>query len=132
MTLNIKQIKETCLYVNDLEKTRHFYNELLGLSVISYVPNRHVFFRAGCSVLLCFLAEITKNETKIPPHYGHGNLHFAFEVPNEEYQLWKKHLKSKDIPIEQEVEWRNKCLSFYFRDPDEHCVEIVMEGLWEE
>ena len=131
MTLTIKQIKETCLYVEDLEKTQHFYNELLGLPVISVVPNRHVFFQAGSSVLLCFLAEVTKFDTKMPPHFGHGNMHFAFEVPNEEYYLWKESIIAKDILVEQEVEWRNGLLSFYFRDPDNHCLEVVMEGIWD-
>jgi len=35
------------------------------------------------------------------------------------------------IEIEQEVDWNIGMLSFYFRDPDNHLVEIVQAGFWE-
>ncbi len=128
--LPINHIKETCLYVKDLEATRHFYHEVMGLSLIGFVENRHVFFKAGSSVLLCFNAETTKNDERLPPHFGEGNLHFAFEVPNDAYESWKEHLMTQNVAIEQEVTWRDNLKSFYFRDPDHHCVEIVMVGIW--
>jgi len=133
MQLRFTHIKETCLYVNDLEKTKEFYYGKLGLEVIGFVKDRHVFFRAGGSVLLCFISESTRNVSgsSLPPHHGNGNLHFAFETTNEQYVLWKEKIKSEGIAIEQEAEWGKGLKSFYFRDPDNHLVEIVMEGIWE-
>jgi hypothetical protein len=58
--MNISRIKETCLYISNLEKAKEFYTGKLGLPVISFVEGRHIFFRAGQSVLLCFIAEITE------------------------------------------------------------------------
>jgi len=55
----------------------------MGLSIIGFVENRHIFFRAGSSVLLCFNPETTKKEERLPPHFGTGQLHFAFEAPND-------------------------------------------------
>jgi len=127
----IRQIKETCLYVKDLEKTKHFYHDLLGLPIIGMVKNRHVFFKAGTSVLLCFLPEVTKAETEIPPHYGYGKLHLAFEVDEEDYLNWKQKIENAEIKIVQEYTWKNGLHSFYFEDPDEHLLEIVPKGLWE-
>ena len=54
--MDILKIKETCLYVSDLAKTKDFYFGLLKFEVIGEVPGRHVFFRVGSSVLLCFIA----------------------------------------------------------------------------
>lgn len=123
-------IKETCLYVNDLAATYHFYRERLGLPCLSFVEERHVFFRAGHSVLLCFLPESTKEGSHLPPHYGEGQLHFAFCCAPADYQGWKDYVEKAGITIEHEETWPGGYKSFYFRDPDQHCVEIVMEGMW--
>jgi len=129
-TPQFTQVKETCLYIADIPRTKAFYHGRLGLPLIGEVEGRHVFFRAGRSVLLCFIAASTKAETKLPPHHGSGHLHFAFECRVEDYECWKQHVREQEIPIEQEVDWPNGLQSFYFRDPDDHLVEIVMKGLW--
>jgi catechol 2,3-dioxygenase-like lactoylglutathione lyase family enzyme len=129
--MKFTQIKETCLYVSDLEKTREFYHNKIGLEVIAFVKDRHIFFRAGSSVLLCFLPEATKNETSLPSHYGYGKMHFAFETTVKEYEQWKEKIKGSGIRIEQEQEWTKGLKSFYFRDPDEHLLEIIEKGVWD-
>lgn len=129
--MEIRKIKETCLYVADLERTCSFYQNKLGLPVIGEVKGRHIFFRAGESVLLCFVPERSKEGGKLPPHYGFGQLHLAFEVSRENYEGWKSKLKETGIAIEQEYDWGGGFLSFYFRDPDQHLLEVVIEGMWE-
>jgi len=131
MTLSFRQIKETCLYIQDIEKTKAFYNGKLGLKIIGIVEGRHIFFRAGTSVLLCFIAETTRKDQTLPPHFGQGHLHFAFETTNDQYDAWKEKIKTEGIDIEHEATWNNNLKSFYFRDPDNHAVEIVMEGIWD-
>ena len=127
----VSKIKETCLYVADLQKTRYFYHEKLGLPLISLVENSHVFFRAGTSVLLCFLSERSAVQTTLPVHFGKGQIHFAFEVESKDYEKCKVRILELEIKIEQEQKWPNNKLSFYFRDPDNHLVEIVEVGLWD-
>ena len=129
--MKLLRIKETCLYVSDLEATRSFYEDKLGLPLISLVPGRHVFFRAGESVLLCFDPEVTRHDKKLPPHWGQGNLHLAFECDPDAYAAWKKKVKQAGIPILQEAEWTRGLRSFYFSDPDGHLLEIVQQGIWE-
>jgi catechol 2,3-dioxygenase-like lactoylglutathione lyase family enzyme len=129
--MQLQKIKETCLYVKDLERTQAFYNGLLGLPVISFKAGRHVFFRAGEDVLLCFLPEATKDDTHLPRHFGYGEQHFAFECKVGEYHKWKQNLKDLNIEIEHEEDWGRGFLSVYFRDPDNHCLEIVMPGMWD-
>lgn len=125
------QIKETCLYIKDLEKTEAFYQGKLNLKVIARAEGRHIFFKAGSSVLLCFLAEATKNEPNLPSHFGEGKMHMALEVPEKNYWEAKAWIRSKDIEIEHEQQWNEDYQSFYFRDPDGHSIEIVPEGMWE-
>ena len=129
--MKITKIKENCLYVNDLERSRHFYHNKLGLPMISHVEGRHIFFRAGSSVLLCFLPEVTKAESKLPPHFAYGPQHLAFEVAAGEYVQWKEKLHEQDIGVVHEQHWRDDLYSMYFHDPDGHLLEIVPPGIWE-
>jgi catechol 2,3-dioxygenase-like lactoylglutathione lyase family enzyme len=124
------RIKETCIYVTDLHRTKEFYTDLLGLPVISLVADRHVFFRAGESVLLCFIAEKTLHLKDLPPHGATGCIHFAFEVEKNGYDYTLDYLKQKSIKILHEHTWPNKIRSFYFYDPDGNLVEVLEEGLW--
>ena len=125
----IKEIKETSLYVKNLEATRVFYEERLGLKVIILEKNRHVFFRAGSSVLLCFLHGSTKNGS-LPSHAANGSIHVAFEVAEKDYFACKDKIKKAHIESIQEQEWKTGLKSFYFRDPDGNLLEIVQEGVW--
>lgn len=129
--MKINKIKETCLYVTDLAVSKAFYNGKLGFEVIGEVKDRHIFFKAGESVLLCFVSEASKQGGTLPPHFGSGQLHLAFEVHKDMYQGWKVKVKELGIPIEQEYDWGGGYFSFYFRDPDQHLLEVVMEGMWE-
>jgi len=123
-------IKESALYVQDLDITERFYAHIMQLPVISKVAHAHVFFRAGNSILLCFIAEHSKKKTAIPPHFGEGNLHFALECKEGDYAAWKQLIEKNGILIEKEVVWPTQKKSFYFRDPDNHSVEIAEKGIW--
>lgn len=129
-TMHFSQIKETCLYVQDLDRTEIFYKGKLGLKVIGREEGRHIFFKAGSSVLLCFIADATRREKTLPAHYGEGKMHIAFEIPHEDYQEAKVSIESKGIEIEHEQHWFKDFHSFYFRDPDGHSLEIVPKGMW--
>ncbi len=129
--MDILQVKETCLYVSDLDRTQKFYQEIVGLALISKKADRHVFFNAGTSVLLCFIPESTRAETTLPPHWSKGPAHLAFEVQKFEYREWKAKLATAGVEIIYEHHWGNDFYSFYFHDPDGHVLEIVPEGMWE-
>ncbi len=126
------KIKETCLYVNDLEKSRDFYTNKLGLQEISYLPDKHLFLRAGMSVLLIFNPEDSKNKKSPPAHFGSGKQHFAFEVQMDFYEVAKAQILSNGIIIIDEVTWPSGAQSFYFNDPEGNVLEIVPEkGIWD-
>jgi catechol 2,3-dioxygenase-like lactoylglutathione lyase family enzyme len=91
------------LYVHDLERTKEFYENTLELPLISYVPGKHIFFKAGNSVLLCFNPEDSKHKKSPPGHFGGGKQHFAFEVLEEDYQKSKDWIQQKGITITDTV-----------------------------
>ncbi|GGZ31879.1 bleomycin resistance protein [Echinicola pacifica] len=129
--MNYSQIKETCIYLTDLDQAEAFYNGLLDMPIISREDDRHIFFRCGSSVLLCFIPEVTKNEENLPPHFAYGKQHIALEVPAEEYDAAKKELLAKGIKITHTQDWKEGLESIYFDDPFGNVLEIVPKGIWE-
>jgi catechol 2,3-dioxygenase-like lactoylglutathione lyase family enzyme len=130
--MNFIKIKETCLYVTDLEGIRKFYHEALGLPIIHDEPGKHIFFRLGGSVLLCFNPEDSKTKTTPPGHFGGGKQHVAFEVKTSDYQKAKQEIKAKGIKVIDEIVWKSGRESFYFEDPAGNILEIVPdEGVWD-
>lgn len=129
--MKISRIKETCIYVSDVHRAKEFYHQKLGLPLISLVDGRHVFFRAGESVLLCFVAAQTLQEKTLPPHGATGSVHFAFEVSRDDYNAALRQVQEAGIPVLHEHKWTENLRSFYFHDPDNNLVEVIEEGLWE-
>jgi catechol 2,3-dioxygenase-like lactoylglutathione lyase family enzyme len=129
--MNIARIKETCIYVSDLRTTKAFYADKLQLPLISFVEGRHAFFKAGDSVLLCFIADKTMQEKELPPHGASGIIHFAFEVPKNDYDDALQKVENAGIVILHQHVWKGKLRSFYFHDPDQNLLEVIEEGLWE-
>lgn len=129
--MHIARIKETCIYITDLQRTKAFYTGQLGLPLISLVQGRHAFFRAGDSVLLCFITEQTLKETELPPHGASGSVHFAFEVARDEYRAALQQVQNSGITILHQHTWKGGRHSFYFHDPDNNLVEVIEQGLWE-
>lgn len=129
--MNFQKIKETCLYIHDLEKAKDFYHGILGLPVIGYMKGKHLFLRAGDSVLLLFNPEDSQKKTSPPAHYGGGKQHFALQI-NTPYQEAKIEIKGKGIEIIDEVTWASGKKSFYFNDPEGNVLEILPEkGIWD-
>jgi catechol-2,3-dioxygenase len=129
--MNIRQIKETCIYTTDLNAAKKFYRDLLGLPVIGEAEGRHVFFRAGSSVLLCFNPDHSRLKKSPPAHFSEGKYHFAFEVAPDEYEKHKHEIIQKGIAVTDTVIWKNGRESFYFNDLVGNVVEIVPEGIWD-
>jgi catechol 2,3-dioxygenase-like lactoylglutathione lyase family enzyme len=54
----------------------------------------------------------------------------AFWVPAAELAEWERRMEHMGIAIESTVDWRPGVRSIYFRDPDQHLVELATPGVW--
>jgi catechol 2,3-dioxygenase-like lactoylglutathione lyase family enzyme len=129
-------ILESALYVTDLDASETFYRDALGLSLITRVDGRHVFFRCGQGVLLLFNAEATQTppppdaRLPVPPHGATGQGHLCFAATAEEIERWKTRLETLGITIEADFEWPNGGRSIYFRDPSGNSLEFAEPRIW--
>lgn len=130
MTMRIRAIKETCLYITDLDGAENFYSNVLEFNVFSKSKGHHVFFKIGQSMLLLFNPDSSRLKLHPPAHYGGGKQHLAFEVKAGIYNQTKEQLISKGINITDTMVWKNGMESFYFEDPFGNVLEIVPEGIW--
>ena len=132
----IDGVLETCLYASDLEAAERFYAGVLGLTVDSRVPERHVFFRCGAAMLLVFDPERTAssagqvNGTTVPAHGARGPGHVCFRIPLDGLSWWRHHLKRTGIAVEAEIDWPRGGSSLYVRDPAGNSVELAPAAIW--
>lgn len=131
----LRRVLETCLYVDDIARARDFYERILGLEP-GFKDERMVSYRVGETMLLLFLRGATTEPVEmrsgtIPPHDGAGPAHFALSIEAGMQEAWAAHLRANDVAVESTVRWPGSdALSLYFRDPDNHLVELATPGLW--
>lgn len=108
-------IDHVVLHVGDVERSRRFYMDLLGMSVEDQSPG-HVFLRCGKQLIALFQAK-DAFET------GHDLNHLAFSVEEGTYQDITAELKGKGIQVSGRSD-NDRCI--YFKDPDGHRLQIVV------
>jgi catechol 2,3-dioxygenase-like lactoylglutathione lyase family enzyme len=128
-------VVETCLYVDDLERAARFYEDICEFKkligderfVALSVADRNVLllFRKGAT-----LESIPTPGGAIPPHDGAGNNHVAFSIPAAAEAFWQQRLQEHGVAIESAVDWPRGGRSLYFRDPDQHLLELITPGCW--
>jgi catechol 2,3-dioxygenase-like lactoylglutathione lyase family enzyme len=128
-------ILETCLHVSDLARSRAFYEELFGYSVMRSDERLCAFNISGCQVLILFRrgsdpAGTTLPFGFIPPHGTSGQGHIGFSISRESLAAWKARLSEHGIAVESTFTWPDGGTSVYFRDPDGHLLELLTPGVW--
>ena len=129
-------ILETALYAENLGAAEHFYQEVLGLRLVSRVRDRHLFFACGKGMLLIFNPRSTSRppvigaRIPVPPHGAHGPGHVCFRAYAHEFPQWIARLKAARVTIEADFEWPTGGRSIYFRDPAGNSLEFAEPRIW--
>ena len=123
--MKIRALGHVSLFVRDLEATRRFYRDLLGLAETgSGKDGRIVFFSAGARHhdLSCELARAPGPGPQ--PKGVPGLYHVAFEVGDTSDDLAAARRDAVAHGLEPFGEYAN---GFCVRDPDGHEVELYVE-----
>jgi catechol 2,3-dioxygenase len=128
-----ERIGHVVIKVRNLERSRKFYTEVLGMDVMMEIP----------AIRGVFLANNRRDHHEIalfevgPEAAGLqakqiGLAHIAFRLRNEaELQAAYKEFKERDVPISFTVD-HGVTKSVYFRDPDGHELEVYCDNPPEE
>jgi catechol 2,3-dioxygenase-like lactoylglutathione lyase family enzyme len=123
----VNGVVETALYVSDLDRSQNFYQRVFGFPEIFRESGRlHALGVAGKQVLLLFRKGASTQPVilpggRIPSHDGQGT---------SSVDAWRQRLIELNIPLSSEVSFPGGGHSLYFRDPDDHVVELVTPGVW--
>ena len=135
----VNGVVETALYVDDLERSGRFYEEVFGFRPLMAEERMRAYSVAEKQVLLLFKVGGSTQPSPmhggfIPAHDGRGTLHLAFAISPGEVEPWKHSLREKGVALESQLHCGNDSSqgdSLYFRDPDGHLIELITPGCWE-
>jgi catechol 2,3-dioxygenase-like lactoylglutathione lyase family enzyme len=132
----VNGIIETSLYVHDLQRAVRFYQDLFRLRVLLADERMTALAVGDRQVLLLFLRGGSRQANPgpyggmIPPHDAGGQIHVGFAIAADELDAWERRLAEFGITIESRIYGTRGGQSLYFRDPDEHLVELLTPGVW--
>ena len=133
-------VVETSLYVRDLDASETFYRTVFGfepflrddrMRALGVAPGQVLLlFRRGGSAEASSAPPSVVGDGFIPSHDALGRQHLCFSVPSSSLEEWAAHLAAGGLAIESRLTWPNGGTSLYFRDPDDHSLEVATPGLW--
>lgn len=124
-----ERIAHVVIKVRDLEKSKQFYTETLGMQVMKQVPEIKAVFLSfnGRDHHEVALFEVGQ-KAEGPKMNQVGLLHFAFRMRNEEdLRAAYKELKEKNVKVTFTVN-HGVSKSVYFHDPDGNELEVYADN----
>ena len=123
--IEIKGVAHFSIAVSDLERSRRFYTEILGLK---FVQDAHaygmVFLRAGDDHVI-----LAKSDAPLQRSAADSRrAHHAFKVDSAKYNEAKALLASKGVESFEEEDRKRGVFvgrQFYIRDPDGTVIEFT-------
>lgn len=124
-----ERIAHVVIKVRELERSRKFYTETLGMQVVKDVPQ----------IKACFLSFNGRDHHEValfeigpqaegPKANQVGLLHFAFRLRSEEdLRTAYQELKERGVPVSFTVN-HGVSKSVYFRDPDGNELEVYSDN----
>jgi catechol 2,3-dioxygenase len=124
-----ERIGHVVIKVRDLERSRKFFTEVLGLQVMMELPLIKMAFFASNGRDHHEIACIEVGQDAERQHARQiGLLHIAFRLNDENHlRAAYKELKEREVPIDFTVD-HGITKSIYFRDPDGHQFEVYCDN----
>ena len=127
------RIGHVVLKVRDIERSKKFYSEILGLEIMKFEPAIKMAFFASNGRDHHEIAAIEVEPTAPESPAGAVGLsHVAFRLRDEAHlRAAYTELKKHGVVVVSAVD-HGVTKSIYFRDPDGHLLEVYCDGLPEE
>jgi catechol 2,3-dioxygenase len=128
-----ERMAHVVITVRDVERSKKFYTEVLGMQVMKDVPEIGAVFLANHTRDHHEIALFQIGPDAESPKPGQiGLAHIAFRLRSEEeLKVAYEELKAKEVPVSFTVN-HGVTKSVYFRDPDGHELEVYCDNPIEE
>ena len=126
--IELKGLDHFALNVKDMKRAEEFYTNILGFTVIrrseTQAGLKHFEIDAGNVVIALFESPDLDLKKAHDTMTEEGYLHFAFGASYKQFDSTLENLKQKGVIMDGEPRDWGKSVSVYFRDPDDHQLEI--------
>ena len=135
--MEVKELGHLVLYVRNLERSRHFYRDILGWKEVAGMTGMPaVVFSSGRTHHELLLIEVGENATPIPPGRRIGMYHFGLKVgtTDEELRQAMNELLEAGARVVGTAD-HTVTHSLYIEDPDGNEIELyidVQPEIWRE
>lgn len=120
---------EAALYVDNVERSVRFYQTVFGFDIIDQDDRLCALGVANRQILLVCQKDASKN-LPVRSHDATGRQHVCFAIPTEAFDEWQTRLEEHAVAVEASQVWSRGGRSLYFRDPDQHLIELASPGVW--
>ena len=126
--IELKGLDHFALNVKDMKRAEEFYTNILGFTVIrrseTQAGLKHFEIDAVNVVIALFESPDLDLKKAHDTMTEEGYLHFAFGASYKQFDSILENLKQKGVIMDGEPRDWGKSVSVYFRDPDDHQLEI--------
>jgi catechol 2,3-dioxygenase len=129
MAIQVKELGHLVLYVRDLERSRHFYRDVLGWSEVmeSPMPGAAIF-SSGRTHHELLLLEVGPGATPIPEGRRVGLYHFGLKIGETDDEIRDALGALVDAGVEiVGTADHTVTHSIYVRDPDGNEIELYID-----
>lgn len=126
--MEVKELGHIVLYVRDLERSRHFYGEVLGWKQIAVMGDMAAMFSSGRTHHELLLLEVGETAAPLPPGRRVGLYHFGLKVGETDDELREalETLRQEGVPIVGMTD-HGVTHSLYITDPDGNEIELYID-----
>lgn len=132
----LERLLETALYVADRTRSAEFYRRVFGFDKTFEDDRLTAMTMLDRHILLLFEQGKSNGVNVIPggiipPHDASGKIHLAWGIADDQLTAWRDWLAEHKVVIESETVAQHGGQCLYFRDPDEHLLELATRGTWD-
>src|SRR5918996_1668103 len=134
--MEVKELGHIVLYVSDLDRSRHFYRDVLGWKEVTTFGGVGAMYSAGRTHHELLLLEVGPDATPIPQGRRVGMYHFSLKVGTTDDELREAYetLQRENVPVVGTAD-HHVTHSLYIMDPDGNEIELyidVQPEVWRE
>lgn len=131
--MRVHELGHLVLYVRDLDRSRHFYRDVLGWDEVRGdvpLPVPAAAFSSGRTHHELLLIEVGSSAAPMPPGRRVGMYHFGLKVGESDEELREvvRHLDRHGVPVAGASD-HTVTHSLYIADPDGHEIELYVDVL---
>ena len=115
----VQRLEHWTLVASDVERSKHFYTDVLGAKPPERVGGPTSVNLAGTII------DIFPARDGFQPSPGTGGQHHAYIIDLADYDPWVEHLESRGVKLRRTTHGMHR-MSIYVDDPDGYHLELTV------